>query len=88
MELDNLRAAVMWALDRGGDDARAWRCGSSLALAWEANRGDVIGVASWAERAIDAARRAAAVCGADVLSAASWAAVNRGDIDEASARAE
>ena len=85
LELDNLRAAVMWALDRAGDDAQL---GLRIIapLAWESNRGDVIGVASWAERAINAARLAPRGMRSDVLSAASWAAVNRGDLDEASAR--
>jgi predicted ATPase/class 3 adenylate cyclase len=79
VELDNLRAAVTWALDRGGDDAMlALRI--IAALEWESARGDTVGVGAWAERAIDDARRASPGMRCDILSAASWAAIIRGDI--------
>jgi predicted ATPase/class 3 adenylate cyclase len=84
-ELDNLRAAVTWALDRDGDDAEL---GVRIVagLTWEANTGDLLGITAWAERAIDAARRSTPGRRTDVLAAASWASLNRGDVQEALAR--
>ncbi len=55
VELDNVRGAVTWALDRDGDD-RELALRIITALAVEANASDSTGVTTWAERAIDAAR--------------------------------
>jgi predicted ATPase/class 3 adenylate cyclase len=86
-ELDNLRGAVTWALDRDGDD-RELALRIITALASEANASDSTGVTTWAERAIDAARASTPARRTGVLTAAAWGALNRGEIDLASSRVE
>ena len=86
-ELDNLRAAVTWALDRDGADAEL---GARIIAATRRGRptaGDVIGVTTWAERAIDAARASTPVCAATCWSRRAGRALNRGDIEQTSALA-
>ena len=87
IELDNLRIAVAWSLDRGDPDDRELAIRIVAGLSNEANSGSTLGVGSWSERAlpfVDATtpdRRAA------VLSAASWNTLFGGDLELARDRA-
>ena len=57
LELDDLRAAVIWALDRDSDDESEYALDIIAALVYEAFGGDPsIGIGAWAERAVDRAR--------------------------------
>ncbi len=87
-ELDNIRAAVSWALDREDDDAGS-PCGSSPASLGGERRRLRLGVTTWAERAIDAARRLAPAAAKRRAGGGELGGgLNRGDLDVASGSAE
>jgi predicted ATPase/class 3 adenylate cyclase len=86
VELDNLRAAVMWALTNS-DQAHqlAFRIISALAFS-AASRRDDVGV--WAERALAQADTCPPGMRATVIAAAAWSAYFAGDLPLALQRAE
>jgi predicted ATPase len=87
-ELDNLRAAMIWGLDASDVDAElALRIVSALAYETSFNRG--AGVGAWAERAFARAERSESPARrTDVLGAAAYSALARGDHELARRRAE
>jgi len=77
LDLDNLRAAVTWSIDRDDPDDVELGLRIVVALATQATLNRTFGVGAWAERAapkVDLARRCA------VLGAAASAAYQRGDL--------
>ena len=80
-ELDNLRAAVTWAIDAEADDDTELGLRIVAALAYQALLYSRAGVATWAERAL--ARADTSPYRAQVYSAAMWSAWNRGDFGAA-----
>jgi predicted ATPase/class 3 adenylate cyclase len=87
-ELDNLRAAVTWSLDRASaDDDQAEDSQYAIriiaALAYLANQDRPSGVGTWAERAVELAETAAPEQRAPILAAAAESMRGRGDIAEA-----
>jgi hypothetical protein len=87
-ELDNLRAAVAWALDSEQRAARALGARIVAGLSGEANSVSSSDVAAWAERALRFLDEFAVVERAGVLKAAAWSAQLAGDLEHARARAE
>jgi predicted ATPase len=87
-ELDNLRAAVAWALD--GDDPADHELGIRVivALADEANSGRATSIGVWAERALPLMADSSPARRGAVLNAATWSALLTGDLVAARARAE
>jgi len=86
-DLDNIRAAVTWSLD--ADDAADHECGLRIvaAFAGEASTGaQTFGGGLWAERALAAARAGTKLgLRADVVAAAGWSVLLRGDTEAARA---
>ena len=80
-ELDNLRAAVTWALDSKDDAELAVRIVAELA--WYASWDRTSGIGTWAERAVPAAERSREGLRAAVLVVAGMSAWVRGDIERA-----
>jgi non-specific serine/threonine protein kinase len=80
-ELDNLRAALGWALDRG-EEALGLRLATTLGRFWEV-RGHLGEGQGWMERALDRWPKAAPAARAGVLSAAGSLAYVRGEYDRA-----
>jgi predicted ATPase/class 3 adenylate cyclase len=78
LELDNLRAAVDWALESGGDEELAFRV--IAALATEATSHRAAGIGGWAERAARTSALDASLCRSWVLSVAAYGAFHRGDL--------
>jgi predicted ATPase/class 3 adenylate cyclase len=77
-ELDDLRAAVNWSLDRPGDD----RCVQIVAgLSVQAAQHEIAAIGSWAERCIEPAQAAPPGLRTAVLGAAAWHRGRRGDPD-------
>jgi predicted ATPase/class 3 adenylate cyclase len=80
IERDNLRAAVLWALDRGGGDYADDYGDAVLALriiaplAWESLRDPSGGIGVWAERAFEVAVRSSAPERSAVIGAAAYQA--------------
>ncbi len=87
MELDNLRIAVAWSVDRGDPDDRELAIRIVAGLSNEANSGSTLGVSSWSERALPFVDATTPERRAAVLSAASWNALFGGDLELARARA-
>jgi non-specific serine/threonine protein kinase len=83
-EIDNLRAAVGWALDRDDDLTFAIRIVASLAHTTNTGFPDV---GLWATRALDGLDQATPAQRSAVLSSAGWRALNAGDVALAEARA-
>jgi predicted ATPase len=76
VELDDLRAAVNWSLDRPGDE----RCVQIVAaLSVQAAQTDTAGIGNWAERCIERAQAAPAPLRTAVLAAAAWTTARQGD---------
>jgi tetratricopeptide (TPR) repeat protein len=76
LELDDLRAAVNWSLDRPEDD----RCVQIVAaLSVQAAQSDTAGIGAWAERCVERAQAADPPLRTAVLGAAAWRAGRRGD---------
>jgi predicted ATPase/class 3 adenylate cyclase len=84
-ELDNLRAAVMWAIDAEADDDAELGMQVVAALAYQALLYGGAGVGAWGERAL--ARADISLRRADVYSAAAWSAWNKADFVTAKERA-
>jgi predicted ATPase len=75
-ELDDLRAAVNWSLDRPGDA----RCVTIVAaLSVQAAQVETAGIGTWAERCVERAQDAPAALRAAVLGAAAWESERRRD---------
>jgi predicted ATPase/class 3 adenylate cyclase len=86
VELDNLRAAVSWALGTGDRDmARAHTIVAELTR--ESHRDKATGIGGWAERSIESARSAEPPVRTAVLAAAAHAALSRNELDTARALA-
>jgi tetratricopeptide (TPR) repeat protein len=81
LEVDNLRAAVMWALarDDDGDQSLALRIIAGLAPLTGVDR--TIGIGSWAARATEIVMTAPARLRGIVLAVAAWSAFERNEID-------
>jgi predicted ATPase len=75
-ELDDLRAAVNWSLDRPGD-ARCVKIVAALSV--QAAQYETAGIGTWAQRCVQRAEAAPAGLRTAVLGAASWEATRRGD---------
>ncbi len=88
VEIDDLRAAVTWALDRDEpDDAElAMRIIAALAVESVGNRGS--GIGAWAERAVACATTASSPHAGSVLVAAAYGAFHRLDYEAATACVE
>jgi predicted ATPase len=79
-DLDNLRSAVTWGLDRGLHDDEQTAVAIVARLALEAgSRGT--GIGQWAEQAIPAAERSTPGHRSAVLGATAMATMTRGDLD-------
>ncbi len=89
-ELDNLRAAVTWSLDAEAEDDAQLGIGIIASLAYEGTMRRAAGLAGWAEKALDRARRPETSPGlrAAVLGAAGFGVSMRGDFDRARALAD
>ena len=87
-ELDNLRSAVAWSLDREDPDDNELAVRIVAALSNEANSGRALEVGAWAERALPLVERTTAERRAAVLSAASWNAILGGDLELARDRSD
>ena len=87
IELDNLRIAVAWSLDRGDQTDRELAIRIVAGLSNEANAGSSLGVGSWSERALPFVDATTPERRAAVLSAASWNALFGGDLELARDRA-
>jgi predicted ATPase len=75
-ELDDLRAAVNWSLERPGDG----RCVEIVAaLSVQAAQYQTAGIGTWAERCAERAQAAPPPLRTAVLGAAAWEATRRGD---------
>ncbi|HEY7107504.1 MAG TPA: adenylate/guanylate cyclase domain-containing protein [Acidimicrobiia bacterium] len=82
VELDNLRAAVSWALATGDRDmTRAHVIVAGLAR--ESHRDRASGIGGWAERAVDGVQSAEPRVRTAVLAAAAHAALSRDELDAA-----
>jgi tetratricopeptide (TPR) repeat protein len=82
-ELDNVRAAVTWSLDRGTATDQSYALRVIAALAYEVMQNRPEGVGVWAENAVDLAQAAEPVYRAPVLAAAAESARGRGDSNRA-----
>jgi tetratricopeptide (TPR) repeat protein len=82
-DLDNLRAAVVWALDSTVETDREMALRIIGALAYEVTLDRASGIGTWAERAVPAARTSTPGRRTAVLAAAAMGFFNRGDLDEA-----
>jgi hypothetical protein len=81
VELDNLRTAVQWTIER--DNAADVELGLRIiaALSYEASFNRPLGVGVWAERAAEWAERTTPARRSDVLGAAASSSLARGDLD-------
>jgi predicted ATPase/DNA-binding SARP family transcriptional activator len=84
-ELDNLRAAVTWAIDAETDDDAELGMQIVAALAYQSLLDSGAGVGTWGERAL--ARADASPRRAEMYSAAAWSAWNKADFVVAKERA-
>ena len=84
-ELDNLRAATFWSLDSDGDHAEALAIVAALASMASFDRSS--GLSGWADQAVAYVGETTPGQAAAVLGAASWCAMDRGDVDTARTRA-
>jgi predicted ATPase/class 3 adenylate cyclase len=82
-DLDNVRAAVMWALDRDDVGDRILALETIANLAWETNLDRTLGVGTWATRAIEAAEESPPPVRSAVLAAAAEDLRGSGDFDAA-----
>ncbi len=84
LELDNLRAAVTWALDShgAGDADLAARIIGALSV--ESQMNGVLGIGDWADRAVrDGIEVSTPELNAAVYAVAAWEAIDRGEWDRA-----
>jgi predicted ATPase/class 3 adenylate cyclase len=82
-ELDNFRAVVVWALDRGRDDDLELGLRVIAALGEQASTDAGSGVSAWAATARDAAEHTTPGRRTAILGGAAWAAYRRGDTADA-----
>jgi predicted ATPase/class 3 adenylate cyclase len=82
-ELDNLRAALTWALDSDQREDTEFAMRIVAALAYQAILDRSAGIAEWAERVIVHADDAAPELRPGVLVAGAWSAATRGDLARA-----
>ncbi|MDQ1435867.1 MAG: hypothetical protein QOF59_2683 [Actinomycetota bacterium] len=83
LELDNIRSAIGWALERDDTDDRILAVRIIAALAVLVSTMRSAGIDDWAERTVDAARSAPPGLRFSALGAAAFAATNRGDLARA-----
>jgi predicted ATPase/class 3 adenylate cyclase len=82
-EIDNLRVAVGWALDRDADADRELAVRIIAALSNQTNIDRAYEIGSWARRAVGDAERTTTGRRSAVLAAAGWHALGEGDIEAA-----
>ena len=82
-ELDNLRAAVFWALDSDREDDRDLGMGIIAYLATEVTLDRSAGFGSWAERALPFVETTTPARRTAVLGTAAFSAFDHGDLDRA-----
>jgi len=82
LELDDLRSAVTWGLERGIADDAALSLRILSALANESVLRRSNGIGAWAITAVDAARRSTPAHITSVLGAAAWALIWRGEYEQ------
>jgi predicted ATPase/class 3 adenylate cyclase len=87
VDLDNLRAAVFWALDASTPEDREAALHIIAYLATEATLDRGAGFDAWAERALPFLDETTPLQRPSVLGAAAFAAYHRGDVELARARA-
>ncbi|MCJ7439945.1 MAG: hypothetical protein MUP97_19575 [Acidimicrobiia bacterium] len=83
LELDDLRSAVTWGLERDNADDAELALRILTALANESVLRRSNGIGAWAIAAVDHARRSTAAHTTSVLGAAAWALIWRGEYEEA-----
>jgi predicted ATPase/class 3 adenylate cyclase len=88
VDLDNIRAAVAWALDCPDQEELAIALRIIALLCDEPNMMPSSGVGAWAERALDHLEGATSSLRSGVLAAAAYQAHHRGDNADAMARAK
>jgi predicted ATPase/class 3 adenylate cyclase len=82
-DVDNLRAAVIWALESPDNDDRALAFRIAGALAYSAVQYGEIGVGVWADWCLERCTREGTIAPGLITAGAGWNAVNRGDWDAA-----
>jgi predicted ATPase/class 3 adenylate cyclase len=82
-ELDNLRSVIQWSLDAPEQDDAELGLRIIAALAFETSYNRSVGVGGWAELAVDRAEQSTPGRRADVLGAAGYSALARGDHEHA-----
>ena len=87
-ELDNLRAAVGWAIERTAHDERELALQIIASLSREAVLDRGSGIGGWAARAIDATTPSSSPWRPTVMVSAAYDAFHRGDLDDAEHLAE
>jgi predicted ATPase/class 3 adenylate cyclase len=87
LELDNLRAAVAWALDRDTDEDPDVALQILAALWQEAVLDRGSGIGGWAERAVEVIKDSPSDLRATVVATAGFGAFHRGDLARAEALA-
>ena len=87
-ELDNVRAAVTWALDRDDDDDRELGVRIVVALTYEVTLDRSAGYGVWADRALNCVERWQPGQRSAVLGTATQAALQRGDMATARSLAD
>jgi len=87
-ELENVRAAVTWALDRDDDDDRELGLGIVVALTYEVTMDRSAGYGVWADRALNCVERWQPGQRSAVLATATQAALQRGDMTAARSLAD
>jgi predicted ATPase len=86
-ELDNVRAAVIWSLDRPTAADQMYAIRVIAALAYESLQDRPLGVGAWAEHALERAESAEPAYRAPIFAAAAERARGRGDLHRARALA-
>jgi predicted ATPase/class 3 adenylate cyclase len=83
VEIDSLRAAVGWAIERDTDDDRELALVILASLAREVVLDRGSGMGAWAERAIEATSQSSSPLRPTVMVTAAFGAFHRGDLDRA-----
>jgi tetratricopeptide (TPR) repeat protein len=87
LELDDLRSAVTWGLERDSAEDAALSLRTLSALTDESVLTRSHGIGAWALAAVDSARRSTPAHTTSVLGAAAWALIWRGDYEQGRALA-
>ena len=85
LELDNIRAAVTWSLDRMEKSDNVYAIRIVAALAYLANQDRPFGVGTWAERSVDLAETADPMYRVPILAAAAESLRGQGEMQRARA---